>query len=270
MIKEQAQVQKEINRIFQIFASSEGELRPHFVLTGPSGSGKTHTINNICEEHGLTFMEINAAQITKEGLAGNSISKCLTPLLNHGSELVVCLVDEFDKLFISGNSNGQLAHESTNGVQNEFLKILESDHTAVAGDYGKFVNARVDNVLFIFAGAFNNEENITLDRLREFGVKTEFLGRVGLVYNLEPVSLESLKNILATSKTLEAYLELFPDQSKEEVLTCLNAHLEENFEKNSIGVRYLTSLINQYFICDGQLGSKEVKRTSFQKTLKFA
>ena len=32
-------------------------------------------------------------------------------------------------------------------------------------------------------GAFNGEEDIDIDRLREIGLKTEFLGRVGIVFN---------------------------------------------------------------------------------------
>ncbi len=258
-----------IDRILDIFESSDGQLRPHFVLTGPSGSGKTHTIETLAEKHDIAFLEINAAQLTKEGLSGNSLSKCLSPLLNKGNELVVCLVDEFDKLFIAGNSNGELAHESTQGVQNEFLKVLESSHASVFGDYGKYVNARVDNVLFIFAGAFNNEEDICIDRLRELGIKTEFLGRVGLIYNLKPVTLAELKLILSESATLHKYLDLFPKISKKDVLKTLNEHLDEHYPKNPIGVRYLNNIVHQYFINGGKLNEKQAKQISFNKTLSF-
>ena len=44
MIKEQEQLIKETSRIVEIFKASEGEIRPHFVVTGSSGSGKSHTI----------------------------------------------------------------------------------------------------------------------------------------------------------------------------------------------------------------------------------
>ena len=32
---------KEVQKIFNIFKTSECELRPHFILTGESGSGKS-------------------------------------------------------------------------------------------------------------------------------------------------------------------------------------------------------------------------------------
>lgn len=255
----------QIRRILQIFESSEGEIRPHFIVTGPSGSGKSHTIQCLAEELQLNCFEINAAGLTKEGTAGNSLSKALTPLLQSGGQPTICFVDEFDKLFISGNSNSSLAHETTNGVQNEFLKVLEGT-ASVYGDFGKYVNIKTDNVLFVFAGAFNGEENIDLDRLREFGIKTEFLGRVGLAYGLEKVSLVEMENILKHSKLLANYLTLFPEVKKIIVTDTIMKILSDNYEKNTIGVRMINTLIHQFFI-EGGIKEKEAKRTSFQKTL---
>lgn len=254
-----------IRRVLKIFETSEGEIRPHFIVTGPSGSGKSHTIQCLAEEMDINYFDINAAGLTKEGTAGNSLSKALTPLLQCGGQPTICFVDEFDKLFISGNTNSALAHETTNGVQNEFLRVLEGS-ASVFGDYGKYVNVKTDKVLFVFAGAFNGEENIDLDRLREFGIKTEFLGRVGLAYGLEKVSLEEMENILNNSKLLSTYLTLFPDVQKDQVTTVIMKILADNYEKNTIGVRMINTLIHQYFI-EGGIKEKEAKKTSFQKTL---
>jgi ATP-dependent protease Clp ATPase subunit len=254
-----------IRKAMTIFATSEGEIRPHFIVTGPSGSGKSHTIQTLAEDLQLNYFEINAAGLTKEGTAGNSLSKALTPLLQSGGRPTICFVDEFDKLFISGNSNSALAHETTNGVQNEFLKVLEGT-ASIYGDFGKYVNVSTDHVLFAFAGAFNGEENIDLDRLREFGIKTEFLGRVGLAYGLEKVSLEDMQNILVNSKLLANYLALFPAVKKDDVVDVIMKILSDNYEKNTIGVRMINTLIHQFFI-EGGIAKKEAKKTSFQKTL---
>lgn len=254
-----------IRRVLEIFATSEGQIRPHFIVTGPSGSGKSHTIQCLAEELDLPLLEINAAGLTKEGTAGNSLSKALSPLAQAGDRLVVCFVDEFDKLFISGNTNSALAHETTNGVQNEFLKVLEGKAT-VYGDFGKYLDVRTDKVLFVFAGAFNGEENIDLDRLREMGLKTEFLGRVGLAYGLEKVSIEQMEAILVKSPLLANYLTLFPDAQKDVVIDSIMGVVKANFEKNTIGVRLLNTLVHQYFI-NGGLAEKETKKVTFQKTL---
>lgn len=259
----------EIKKIFEIFKTSECAIRPHFILTGGSGSGKSLTIKSLTEEYDLGFLEVNAAQLTKEGTSGNSLSKALAPLLQLGSKPCIVFVDEFDKLFISGNSNDSCAHESTTGVQNEFLKVLESDTTSIFGDYGKYMNVSAKNVLFVFAGAFNGEENITLDRLREIGLKTEFLGRVGLVYNTQPLTLETLFTIVEKSELLDKYVKLFDNVSKEAAVAEIKRHIEKSFECNTLGARLVNTLINQYFI-KGGLIDKEVKEISFQKKLSFA
>jgi len=256
-----------IRRILEIFVASEGEIRPHFIVTGPSGSGKSHTIQTLAEEMEINFVEINAAGLTKEGTAGNSLSKALTPLLQSGGNATICFVDEFDKLFISGNSNSDLAHETTNGVQNEFLKVLEGT-ASVFGDYGKYINIKTDNVLFVFAGAFNGEPDIDLDRLREFGIKTEFLGRVGLAFGMSKITLEEMADILEHSHLLATYLSRFEDVDKADVTEAVMEAIADNFENNTIGVRLINTLVHQYFI-NGGLESKETKKVTFQRKLSF-
>lgn len=265
---EQQEIYSKIKRLTEILKASEGAIRPHCILTGPSGSGKSHLIESLAEEMQLSFFEINAAQLTKEGTAGNSLSKALAPLKTIAGPCI-CFVDEFDKLFISGNSNGDIAHEVTTGVQNEFLRVLESESTSVFGDYGKYITVPVDNCLFIFAGAFNGETDMTLDKLRNFGLKTEFLGRVSLLYNLDKLSLDSLQLILDHSELLENYSELFPkvdlDIAKEEIMKIVHAR----YEQNTLGIRMLNSLIHQYFINDGKITDEQVARTTFSKKLEF-
>lgn len=262
----QSKLISDLSKIFKIFKSSECIIRPHFILTGTSGSGKSFTIKSMAEENELGFLEINAAQLTKEGTSGNSLSKALSPLTQSGNKPYIVFVDEFDKLFISGNSNDSQAHESTTGVQNEFLKVLEADTASVFGDYGKYINIPISNVLFVFAGAFNGEEDITLDRLREIGLKTEFLGRVGLVYNTKPLSLEDLCNIIDNSELLSQYCELFEGSDKNKIINILKDHLKTNYEMNTIGARLINTMIHQYFI-KGKLEEKEIKKISFQNKL---
>jgi len=266
-MQEQKETLKQINRTMKVFRHSEGEVRPHFILTGPSGSGKSFSILKLAEKNNLNYLEINAAQLTKEGLAGNSLSKALAPLAQMGDRPCVCFVDEFDKLFISGNSNSDLAHESTNGVQNEMLKVLESETTAVFGDYGKYYNINIDKVLFVFAGAFNGEEDIDIDRLRQLGLKTELLGRVGLVFNLQKLALGSLETLLQSSPLLATYLELFSDVKREDALQEILEAVRENYENNTVGIRMINTLIHQYFIGGGTLPKSVAKSCTFQTKL---
>jgi len=218
----------EIHRILSIVKVSEGHIRPHFMLTGPSGSGKTILINAIAKRLQMPVIEINAAQLTKEGTSGNSLSKALSSLRNHGHGPAVCFVDEFDKLFISGNSNSELAHETTHGVQNEFLKILESNTASVF-----------------------------------------FIGRVGLVFHTNKLSLDDLIEILKSSPLLDSYLQLFDQISRKQVIKDISDFLEKNYEYNTLGARIVNTLLHQYFVKDGKLESENVDPITFKKKLTF-
>ncbi len=269
-LAEQVETIKQLQQIITIFKASKGAIRPHFILGGPSGSGKSYAAEALAEFGELNILEVNAAQLTKEGTSGNSLSKALSGLSNKSGVLSIVFVDEFDKLFISGNSNSDLAHETTNGVQNEFLKVLESKTTQVYGDYGKYHDVNVSNVLFIFAGAFNGEENLTIDRLRDFGIKVEFLGRVGLVFNMKKLSLESMQAALETSPLLEKYLKLFNSVKKKTVVDALMPYIIKAHDKNTLGIRLINTLLHQYFINGGKLPEDTTRDIAFQTTLELA
>ena len=254
-------VQKELSKILDVFIASNGNIRPHFILTGESGSGKSFIIKSLAKAKDLGFIEINTAQITKEGTAGNSLSKALTPIGTMKNKLTVIFCDEFD--------NSSIANDVTVGVQNEFLKVLESDTASVYGDYGKYVNVDMSKTLFVFAGAFNNEPHIDLDKLRQFGIKTEFLGRVGLIYNLNRLTLDDMYLILEQSDLLNMYLDIFSDVKREDVIKDIKRHLENVYSKNDLGARIINTLIHQWFIKGGKLGNKDVEEITFQQKLKL-
>lgn len=253
-----------LRRIIEIHQASDGVLRPHAIVTGPSGSGKSFNVEQLCKELNVDFFEVNCAQLTKEGLAGNSLSKALKPLQATGLKPVVCFMDEFDKLFVSGDAN-QAANECTIGVQNEMLKLLESPTTQVIGDYGHYQEMDVGHVLFIFAGAFNGTQEMDLDKLRAFGIKTEFLGRVGLVFNLEKVTLDEMLGFVDKSHLLAHYFKLFPGADCTVAKMEIRDAIVENYESNTLGVRMLNTLIHQFFV-HGTL-KKVAKQVTFQRTL---
>ena len=135
------------------------------------------------------------------------------------------------------------------------------------GDYGKYYNINIDKVLFVFAGAFNGEEDIDIDRLRQLGLKTELLGRVGLVFNLQKLALNSLENLLESSPLLATYLELFSDVKREDALQEILEAVRENYENNTVGIRMINTLIHQYFIGGGKLSKAVTKSCTFQTKL---
>ena len=83
LFPEQEKIVRQMSHIFRVFKESECAIRPHFHLTGPSGSGKSFLVGKAAEEFNLPIIEINAAQLTAEGLSGNSLSKSLRQLREH-------------------------------------------------------------------------------------------------------------------------------------------------------------------------------------------
>lgn len=248
ILPEQEEVAGVLGRVFDAYNRSRGVIRPHFILSGESGSGKSHLIKVLAKERDIEVLEVNAAGLTKEGVSGNSLSKALTPLrnMNHTGGIVI-FVDEFDKLFTNGV--GGDTHEALAGVQNEFLTMLESDTASVFGDYGKYDKVPVSNVLFVFAGAFNGEANLTHERMREMGVRTEFLGRVALHFSTTRPSLQSLLDLVPESNLLMEYLKAFSKQNqKKKIINEIQAQIKMAYKKNAIGVRIVSQLVHQYFL----------------------
>lgn len=271
--EEQKNAVTKIAKIFNIFKVSKGLIKPHFICTGDTGTGKSFTIKRVVETIGLSFFEINAAQLAKEGASGNTISKSFSTLLynRNDPQLIVCFIDEFDKLFVAGNSNSQLTNENTIGLQNEFLKILESKEALAYGEYGKYYHTPIDKILFCFAGNFNGESDLDAVKLKKMGVKTEFLGRVNIIVHMNHFELPTLIKILNTYELLDSYCDLFaarnaryneaqalkgrsnlkevaPYKIKNAAIEAIVKTLELNKANNFFGARILDYYIHEYFL----------------------
>ena len=99
--------------------------------------------------------------------------------------------------------------------------------------------------------------------LRELGVKTEFLGRVGLIYNLSKLSIDSMRAALVNSKLLENYLKLFPKAKRDKCIEDIMVQVEKTFEQNTLGIRVINTLLHQYFINGGKVTEDKVNNTTF-------
>lgn len=250
LFQEQDTVRDTIKRIVTVFQESACAIRPHFFLTGNTGTGKTYTVKAIAAELDVPFLEINAAQLTAEGVSGSSLSKSMRPLREHWNIPNIIFVDEFDKLI---QRNGQSTSEHLSGVQDEFLSVLEADKAVVFTEYGKYEPVLVTNSLFIFAGAFNGMEIESADDLQENGLRPEFLGRVPLIYRMPDISLDSLKEAVPEMKLFKdylKYLDITPSSAKgKNILSDVRKQLHElHKNKGGIGIRQINYLIHQRFI----------------------
>lgn len=233
---------KSIEKILNVYLQSGGEIRPHFFLTGPTGSGKTHTVTELADKLGIQLININCAQLTNEGIAGNSISKALAPLSDYQNTPIIVFMDEFDKTI------GKESEVTSGAVQQEILKLIEDDTTEVFGNYGKYNRVQTSNILFIFAGSFSGAIIEDINDLTQHNVRPELLGRIGLHYHVEKASLDTLIQLVHSSELLEEYLKVFKSKDKQEAIDDIVLEMSEQYKNNIIGVRIVNSLIHQYFI----------------------
>ncbi len=247
MFPSQERIQSQIAHLLKVHQESEANIRPHFFLTGPSGTGKSFLVKKLCEDMDIPHFTMNAASITSEGVSGNSLSKALRPLREMWNKPNVIFVDEFDKLF---QRNGESTEGFRNQVQDEFLHILEAENASVFGEYGKYDPVKIDNSMFIFAGAFHGSKIDSLEELQKAGMRTEFVGRVPLVFCTQVVSLAELRVALPNIKLFKDYLILYPKTNKQKAIKEICLMLEEQMRKMDIGIRLLNSVVHQYFMRD--------------------
>lgn len=246
-IPQQEDALRRISNIVKHFQVSDAVIRPHFILTGPTGSGKSYLVEQVAKQHKMQFMQINAAQLTREGISGNSLSKAFMPLRSMDTSPTVVFVDEFDKLLSTHGS----ADESRLGVQDEFLKLLESDYMSVFGDYGKYVQVRADNLLFVFAGVFGDQgkpgKHVDQTQLAELGLRAEFLGRVGLTINLEAVPLSVLLDLVPKCNLLKQYLQLHPTMRPQTAVRAIQQAMTNDAQRAASGFRMINSFVHRHF-----------------------
>jgi ATP-dependent protease Clp ATPase subunit len=245
MCPEQEIIRARISHLIGTTILSECAIRPHFFLAGPSGSGKSFLVNEIADELEVPFFEINAAQLTSEGMSGNSLTKAMRPLRQHWNQPNVIFVDEFDKLF---QRNGENTQSFRADVQDEFLRVLESTHASIFTDYGKYEQVRVDNTMFIFAGAFSNQKIETIQDLKDAGIRNEFVGRVPLIFSTEKVHLDSMLAAVKNLKLLKDYLAINPTTQRKQAERDICQMLREESKASTIGVRLMNACVHRYFM----------------------
>lgn len=253
LFPEQDSLIAKIEHLFQVVKKSENDtectIRPHFFVTGPTGTGKTHIIQTAAGKNKMPTFTINAAQLTAEGLSGNSLSKAMRPLRMHWDKPNVIFVDEFDKLF---QRNGETQGEHQTAVQDEFLGVLEATKASVFTDYGKYEPVSVAKTIFVFAGAFNGQKLDNHKALKEAGMRPEFIGRVPLIFMTDEISLDSIIESVEHMPVFQEYIRISPkhQRNKPKALKDIRAIIRENYEDNEIGLRAIPYTIHQYFMKD--------------------
>lgn len=199
----------------------------NMILVGPSGSGKTEILRQLAKKMDVPMMITTVTGMSQAGYIGNGTDEILSNLLTFTkgdvskAERAIVVLDEIDKIAYGGSESGKV---STDGVQNELLKIVEDGTFCVNFERGGFPSKEMvntANITFIGVGAFNGmlttrkeksigfgqdistkeikKEKIDPEDLIKYGLKPELVGRMGKIIKLNDLDLEAMKDIIKNS-----------------------------------------------------------------------
>ena len=144
---------------------------PNILICGGTGTSKTYSVKCIADMLNIPVYTINASQLTPSSYKGTGINDELYYIVSEGgyneSEPSIIFLDEIDKLACFSND----AKEVGKLVMGELLKLVEgkgeTNLSANMGGRQVPFTLNLDNVIFIFAGAFDGIVDIVKKRLGE-------------------------------------------------------------------------------------------------------
>jgi ATP-dependent Clp protease ATP-binding subunit ClpX len=203
--------------------------KSNLLLLGPTGSGKTHIARTLAQCLEVPFVVADATEYTEAGYYGKDVEVMIGELLHQADQDVdlarrgIVFIDEVDKIArrSQGARTGAGARDiGGEGVQQALLKLLEGREIFaplnVTQHWNKhdFVVVDTQDILFIGAGTFSDlrlteapkpvgfgsagegarasGRRVTEKELLDYGFLAEFLGRLPVRVELDPLSEEDL------------------------------------------------------------------------------
>lgn len=260
-----------------IWENFYGDTTNNMIILGPSGSGKTEIIRQVSKLLNIPLLLTSVTGMSQAGYVGRGTDEILKDLLTltkgdiSKAERAIVVLDEFDKIATRGNK-GDI---STNGVQNELLKIVEDGTFGIDYNHGSRMILNTEHITFIGVGActdiltkkINKQAGFTSDikdkvittgkinsddLVEKLGLKAELVGRMGKIIRLNDLDIDTLKKIVTDSKK-SAYNDKVNLIKKSNI-----KYIEENHDEiieaiakiakdKKIGARAISSIVNEMF-----------------------
>lgn len=295
-VKGQDEAIKEI--VTCIWKNINSSRSKNMLIVGPSGCGKTEILRLLANKLNIPLMITTVTGMSQAGYVGNGTDEILENLLIYTkgnvaqAENAIIVLDEIDKIAYGGVHSGKI---STEGVQNELLKIVEDgDFYVTFTQNGVKSKEKINTskITFIGVGAFDGiytktkeksigfnqdisskeikVEKISPEDLIDYGLKPELVGRMGKIVKLNELSLSAMKDIILHSdkSAYQSELKFLADYgitlkaSKEDEIVEEIAKLAIS---KKIGARSIEGIITEMFTdIEYAISNSEEKYTSVE------
>ncbi len=190
-VPDQREAKEELAKAFHLYhvkRNSKDLVLPmsNVLLVGPTGSGKTYMVNLLAKKAGLPIASTNATGKVPESFTGTPLADVFEQFSQDQKEGIV-YIDELDKVLMNEG----------NPLNNELIGFLEN---------GEVRGRKTENYLFITSGAFQDIFKMKRSRgdasllsredLINAGVREEILGRIPILVNVAPPTLDTMVKVL--------------------------------------------------------------------------
>lgn len=249
--------------------------KQNMLVVGPTGVGKTFIFEELSKQLDIPLTIYSVPGLSQAGYVGKDTNDIIRQVLVNckydvsRAEHSIVILDEIDKIANLGENSGSI---STEGVQNELLKLIEGEKVTInMGELtGQTYIVDTSKITFVGLGAFqeiyntkskNNigfgeiiqtepDNKISVDRMVKFGLKRELIGRLPVLVELNNLTKEDLKNILKNPNSeFQKMLSIINDLG----ISCSNIEdlydiIADNSVNKHIGARGIITTINNIFI----------------------